>query len=140
MPSPEPARSCNCPVPRFINLRGLRHRKRLQEDAVHGNLVPRALFPGFGGGARQLCLRKLLWVLTHNNILHFAQTGHKRKTVACVRGHSFLFTKNVSFWRESKSTRPHLNVLEKSSSIVQCNIPEKPSFIMIGYNNFIGKY
>ena len=46
-------------------------------------------------------------------------------------GH-FCLLKNVSFWRESKSTRPHLNVLQKRSTIVLCNIPEKPSFIVIG--------
>ena len=42
--------------PRFINPRGLRHRNALTEkayeDAGHGNLVSRALFSGFGGGAR----------------------------------------------------------------------------------------
>ena len=49
----------------------------------------------------------------------------------CQRAFVFVLRKNVSFWRERKSTPPHLNVLKKkSSTIVLCNIPERPSFII----------
>ena len=37
------------------------------------------------------CFSKLLQILTTQYHFAFCQTGHKRKFVACVRGHSFLF-------------------------------------------------
>ena len=41
----------------------------------------------------------------------------------------FVYEKNVSFWRESKSTRPHLNGLQKRSTTVLCHTPEKPTIV-----------
>ena len=62
--------------------------------------------------------------------MHFAKQVTKENCSMCHR-FVFVYEKNVSFWRESKSTRPHLNVLKQSFTIVLCNIPEKPSFIII---------
>ena len=72
-----------------------------------------------------------MYVCMYNNVLHFNKQVTK-ENLSHVSHIRFCLRKNVSFWRESKSTRPHLNVLQESATILLCNIPEKPSFIMIG--------